>query len=208
MSKLLSGLSVVLSIAILVGFGYFYWVVGVDSISYVAPIVKAPVVVKEVVPPTKEMSEPIPQAPRITGITTGISAEGGFATGVVIDSQTVLTVAHVVQQQKIVLVDVGRYTRRWVPAAVVGMIPGTVEPIVVLQLMGEERFNNKRNFKIGTGIKIPRLMVTPRGVFDWNPGTIVPGDSGGAVLNLEGELIGLVTGFVIRDRQNVVTMFR
>ena len=198
--RLLAGTSVLLSMTLLCGYSYLY------ATNQIKPLTTASIEITELpdAPPT---AMPFPQATRVTGITVHISSNAGLATGVVIDRQTILTVAHVVGTQKLVMVDVGRYERHWLPARVVGKISATGEDIILLQLIGDKQFYNKQNFKMGSGIRIPRWLVTPVGVFDWNPGIIVPGDSGGAVLNTDGELIGLVTGYTTAHRRNVATLF-
>lgn len=152
---------------------------------------------------------PYPQSTRVTGRVVYVSPGGGsLGSGVVIDSRTVLTIAHVVKDQKMMMVDVGRAQRKWVPAIVVGRIHAVPEDIVILKLTGPEYFLQIDHFKRGPGIPLPMMMVTPKGAFAWNPGAVVPGDSGGAVLNIDGELIGLVVGYKIVGKEGVAAIFR
>jgi S1-C subfamily serine protease len=206
MMRLLAGVNVILSMLLLCGYGYVY------TYNYL-PDALPPLVLPEQLQvadaPPEAVKNTFPQPARVTGITAYVSSNAGLGTCVVIDSQTVLTVAHVVAKQKMVFVDVGRNERRWVPARVIGRIDATGEDIIILQIVGDkDGFYNKKNFKMGTGIKLPRWLVTPKGVFDWNSGVIVPGDSGGAVLNNDGELIGLVTGYLTLSRENIATFLK
>lgn len=149
-----------------------------------------------------------PQKTRVTGRVVYVSPGGSLGCGVVIDKRTVLTVAHMVKAQKMVMVDVGKFERKWVPAIVIGKIRAIPEDIAILKIVTEDYFPDIDHFKLGAGIPLPMLMVTTKGVFAWNPGVVIPGDSGGAVLNIDGELIGLVVGYKIVGKRGVAVIFR
>jgi len=207
MSKKLAGLSVALAALMVVGFGSYTWLAdGTMQYSSVSQITT-----ELPLKPAQKIEigvAPFPQATRVTGRTVSISSNKGLGSGAIIGGRTVVTVAHVIGKQRIVLIDVGRDVRKWVPAVVMGHIHAAPENIVILQLMTNDRFLSGESFTIGTGIKIPLMMVTSRGVFPWNPGSVVPGDSGSAVLNLDGELIGLVTGYTVNGGRPVVTLLK
>lgn len=207
--KLVAGLSTGLA-ALLVGLlGYITYVDSELLISKPAVPAVASVSTESVVAQTPLNTRiELPQQGRIEGISVGISAGGTIGSGAVISNTIVITVQHVIGTQTMAMVDVGRYNHEWVPARVIGKLKATGEDIVVLQLIGNHTFDNSQQFKIGTGFRLPRWIVTPRGVYDFNPGAVVPGDSGGAILNIHGELIGLVTGYMRADRANIITMFR
>lgn len=216
MVKRMAGLSVALAVTMAGGLGYMAYtgnMITVGKVTTSVPAISSSTAIidsDEVAPPRNTIPSQrivLPQATRITGTAVAISADSGIGCGAVISENIVLTVAHVIGDQKIVLVDIGRYSRVWVPARVVGTLGATGEGIKVLQLLGSAKFDNVVNFSVGTGVGIPRWVVTPRGVYDFNPGAVVPGDSGGAILNTDGELIGLVTGYMRENRANVVTLF-
>jgi S1-C subfamily serine protease len=197
-------------------YGYLTWEpktapIMLDDVSPITSVVTPEPLIKELV-----VEEPVieipkmayPQSTRVTGKAVYVSIGGALGTGVVIDSRTVLTIAHVVKNQKLVMVDVGRYARKWVPAIVMGKIHATPEDIVILKITTNDTFLDVEHFTRGAGIGLPMLMVTTKGVFPWNPGSVVPGDSGGAVLNIDGELIGLVVGYKIKGKHGVAAIFR
>ncbi len=187
------------------------------------PTVTSPIVedvspiTSKVIPEPKATSRPVVEIPktpypqnttRVVGRVVYVSIGGILGCGAVLDSRTVLTVDHIVKKQKMVMVDVGRYARKWVPAIVIGRIRAVPEDIVILKITTTDSFLDIEHFTRGAGIALPMLMVTTRGVFPWNPGSVIPGDSGGAVLNIDGELIGLVVGYRLKGKQGVAAIFR
>lgn len=214
MSKLATRLSLTLTLVLVGLIGYYVYVNGIelpnkdDTNINTEEIAQVTSSLNISLPEPPETKVELPQSVRITGISVSISAGGAMGSGAVISNNIVLTVQHVIGEQTMAMIDIGRYTNKWVPARVVGKLKATGEDVVVLQLIGKHKFDNGQHFRVGTGFRLPRWMVTPRGVYDFNPGVIVPGDSGGAILNIHGELIGLVTGYMHKDRRSVITLFR
>lgn len=221
MIRLATGLSLLLVVGLIGTLGYLTYFGNVGILlptTQTVTMIAAPVATTTVAPPTPPtaVAKPnmidgkidLPQQVRVTGISVSISAGANMGSGVVVSNNIVLTVNHVINDQAIALVDIGRFVHNWVPARVIGKLKASGEDIVVLQLTGNNVFDNSSHFTIGTGFRLPRYIVTPRGVYDFNPGSIVPGDSGGAILNIHGELIGLVSGYLVDGRINIITMFR
>ncbi len=180
-------------------YGYLTWTPSVKSKT-------KPKIVKIELEP--EPQDKYPQPTRITGRVVYVSVNGILGSGAVLDSKIVLTVAHVIKKQQMAMVDVGKFERKWAAARVVGRIHAKPEDIIILQLVGEDSFPKIEYFKRGAGLPLPSVMVTTKGVFPWNPGSIVSGDSGSPVLNIDGELIGLVVGYRVPGKQGVAAIFR
>jgi len=126
--------------------------------------------------------------------------------GAVIGRKLIITVNHVLKGQRIVLINVGIWEKKWVAAKVVGWLNGHPEHIALLQIIGDHSFPDKRFFKL-RGFNLPRYIVTPKGVFDWMPGVISPGDSGSAVIDIDGNLIGLIHGYTSFSRRGIFAFF-
>jgi len=156
-------------------------------------------------PPEPPAQKPYDLSKRITGKSVRILSDGRIASGSVIGKYLVLTVEHVVKKQEFVLVNVGKRNRVWVTARVVGRMLAFPENIVLLRILGNRGFNDSDCFSLTTKNKTADVMVTPSGVFKMNPGSVAPGDSGSAVLNSDGDLVGLVTGYKIKNRGSVVS---
>jgi hypothetical protein len=135
-----------------------------------------------------------------------LSGSGVRGTGAVIGPFSIITVAHVVTNQDVVLVDVGEFDIAWQGARVVGFIRGTPEDIVLLQLLGDDGIKGDY-FRLRTGYKQASHVVTTRGVFNWQPGILTPGDSGSPILNPSGDVIGLVHGYYIFNRIGIPALF-
>lgn len=163
---------------------------------------------KIVVPSAVEVEKPnFPKTGvRVSGRVVHILAGPARGTGAVIGPYSIITVAHVVRNESVVMVDVGRRVFKWKAARVVGFLHASPEPIVLLHLLGDKRIEG-HYFRLRTGYKSPSYVITPRGVFDWQPGAITPGDSGSPVLNLSGDVIGLVHGYRTSNKKSIHTSF-
>ena len=67
-----------------------------------------------------------------------------------------------------------------------------IEPSVIVVSLKSHKFFNRDIFKIGNGTAYK--VITRRGTFKWIGYKTKPGDSGSAVVNRKGELIGIVYG--------------
>ena len=108
-----------------------------------------------------------------------------YATGVVVGFRYVATVEHVVDGRQQMTVN-GR------AAKVHKVIQATPENIVILYTE-EEVFQEQDIFRVTPGAN-PYEVLTLRGLQLFSPSQIIDGDSGSALLNRQGELVGLVVG--------------
>jgi len=116
-------------------------------------------------------------------------------TGVVVAEDKVITPYHVVdggQTCRIVVSKLPLKYKEFHRQKYI-MIDGNTEPFVILTPFNHEyRFAKRKVFPIGTGA--PYRVITLRGIFFWNSYSAMSGDSGSAVVNGKGELIGIVYG--------------
>lgn len=122
--------------------------------------------------------------------------------GAVVGHNRVLTVEHVVGASNEVWVATRRKAG-WVRGKVVQRISAHPEPIVVVeiatdtglygQLLGFSGFGTERRLRAGVGA--PARILTARGALPLRRNGFRPGDSGSPVLDSEGDLVGLLSGF-------------
>lgn len=127
---------------------------------------------------------------RVTGKVVRILAGNWWGTGAVIGKRLIITVDHAIGQQEIVIIDVDD---ELVAGKVVGRIRAEPESLVLIQLFDSHPGFEDGHFQMTRAYPHPYIVVTQKGVFGWNPGVVVPGDSGSPVLNKYGEIIGLVS---------------
>lgn len=194
------GLLTILVLAVGAGLGYAYY----NNINLNLMLAKLVQPVDKQDDKPKFSKTDIRMDGRIVHIMAGSGARG---TGAVIGPYSIITVAHVVEDQDMVMVDVGLHDFVWRGARVVGFLKGSPEDIVLLQLLGDEPIEGKY-FRLKTGYQQPSYVVTHRGIFMWQPGVITPGDSGSPILNPSGDVIGLVHGYYIATRVGIIATFR
>ena len=205
MTKRLAALLVVLALTA-AGGGYFYYA-RVDVVGKISKLLERSPQKVEVEAP--EPKKPFPKTAvrfsgRIVHVMSGIGVRG---TGAVIGPYLIITAAHVIKNQDVVLVDVGIDDYNWKGARVVAFLKASTEDIVLLQLLGDEPIEGNY-FRMKTGNRTPRYVVTHRGVFNWQPGIVTPGDSGCPILNANGDVIGVVHGHYTMSRKNIPALFK
>lgn len=136
-----------------------------------------------------------------TGVTTvAVRGDRGQGNGVVLGRERVLTVAHLVSRSGTTWVSA--QGSGWVPARAVLEVPGYPESLVVLEVeAGEGWFASLFGFTGFDDVTCrsaawgnhPSELVTCAGLKAWGT-PLVPGDSGGAVVDEHDQLLGLLSG--------------
>jgi len=115
-------------------------------------------------------------------------------TGVVVSDNEVVTAYHVVDGDTKCKIKVSTFPRNIIGFKIQKymLTDDNIEPIVLLRPFGRYKFFKKNIFKIGIGA--PYKVITLRGTFHWKGYRAVRGDSGSAVVNIKGDLVGVVYG--------------